>query len=196
MNGDGAAGDAAVERREFDTPAAFREWLDANADRAAALIVVFRKRGTESPGITWPESVDEALCHGWVDGVRKRIDDVRYQIRFTPRKPQSTWSAVNIARIAVLEAEGRMRPAGRAAFARRTAERSVVYAYEQRDASALRADEEASWRANAAAWAFFERQPPGYRKRALWHVASAKRDDTRAKRLAALVDACAHGERL
>lgn len=187
--------DAALPRY-FETPAAFRDWLDAHGLHATALIVGFCKRGSGLASITWPEAVDEALCVGWVDGVRKRIDDARYQIRFTPRKAQSTWSAVNIARVAVLEAEGRMRPAGLAAFARRTEARSVIYAYEQTAVATLAPHEEAALRANAAACTFFTAQPPGYRRRVLWHVVSAQQAVTRARRLSALIDASARNERL
>src|SRR5215467_6915161 len=116
-----------TEPTYFSSAAAFRRWLDGNATSAHELIVGFKKRHTGNPGLSWPEAVDEALCVGWVDGVRRRIDGERYQIRFTPRRRGSTWSAVNIARVAVLRQEGRMKPAGLAAFAHRAERKSRTY---------------------------------------------------------------------
>jgi uncharacterized protein YdeI (YjbR/CyaY-like superfamily) len=132
----------------------------------------------------------------WIDGVRRRLDDASYVIRFTPRHPGSTWSAVNVARVADLTAQGRMQPAGLAAFEQRRAERSGTYAYEQREAAALTADQEAVFRATPGAWEFFSSQPPSYRHTATWWVVSAKRAETRERRLATLVDDSAHGRRL
>ena len=180
----------------FATPEAFRAWLARHALTAAELVVGFHKVGSGRPSMSWPESVDEALCVGWVDGVRKRIDDHAYQIRFTPRKPSSTWSAINIERVRVLGEQGRMQPAGLAAFARRLEHKSRTYAYEQGGTVALPPDAEALFRQQKAAWAFFERQPPGYRKRLVWRILSAKQQATRDKRLAALIAASAKGERL
>ncbi len=171
----------------FATPAEFRAWLEAHHDEARELWVGYYKKGSGRPSITWPESVDEALCFGWIDGVRKGIDDVSYMIRFTPRKPRSVWSAVNIKRVGELAELGLMCPAGLAAFEQRAAERSGIYAYEQENAS-LDEDSEQRFRANAAAWAFFQAQPAWYRKAATWHVVSAKREETRQKRLTALID--------
>lgn len=141
--------------------------------------------------MTWPESVDQALCHGWIDGVRKRVDDERYQIRFTPRKSGSIWSAVNIARVEVLTAEGLMTPAGVRAFEARTAGKSRVYAYEQKEHAALAPAEEALFKADAAAWHWFTLRAPSYRKRMLWWIVSAKQATTRERRLASLIDASA-----
>ena len=146
--------------------------------------------------MTWPEAVDEALCVGWIDAVRKRIDEQRYQIRFTRRKPASNWSAVNIARVAELTAQGRMQPAGLAAFERRVESKSRIYAYEQKEAAALLPEDERLFRRHKKAWAYFEQQPPGYRHQLLWRIASAKRPETRAKRLAELIEASAQGRRL
>ncbi|MDP9365258.1 MAG: YdeI/OmpD-associated family protein [Chloroflexota bacterium] len=176
----------------FATPDAFRAWLEAHQETATALWVGFHKKGSGRPSITWPETVDEALCVGWIDGVRKGIDEASYAIRFTPRKPGSTWSAVNIARVAELTALGRMLPAGLAAFEARSPERSATYAYEQATV-ALDAAAERAFRANPDAWTFFQAQPPSYRKAATWWVASAKKEETRRKRLAALIDDSAHG---
>src|SRR5262249_49107611 len=147
------------------------------------------------PSITWPESVDEALCVGWIDGIRRSIDAISYQIRFTPRKPTSIWSAVNIARVAVLTKEKRMLPAGHAAFAARREDKSGVYAYEQRWGTPPPKYERVIKR-NAKAWKFFQSQTPGYRKQMMWRIVSAKLEATREQRLATLIHYSARGERL
>lgn len=180
----------------FDSAFAFRAWLQAHAATAAELLVGYHKVGSGRPSLSWPESVDEALCFGWIDGVRRRIDDQRYSIRFTPRKPGSNWSAINIAKVEQLRAQGRMTPAGEAAFARRTDAKSVIYAYEQPYTAELSADELEGFQREAAAWRFFEATPPSYRKVVLHWVTTAKRAETRAARLARLMQACAAGERL
>ena len=180
----------------FAEPADFRAWLEANHERASELLVGFHKKATKRPSITWPEAVDEALCFGWIDGIRRSLGDESYTIRFTPRKPRSTWSAVNIARANELIGEGRMRPAGLAAFETRSDDRSAIYAYEQRHEAKLDPDDEREFRANERAWAFFEAQPPSYRKTAIWWIVSAKREETRARRLRTLVEDSANGRRL
>ena len=185
-----------VQPTFFADPAELRDWFQAHADEGGELYVGYWKKGTGKPSVTWPESVDEALCVGWIDGVRRRIDDDSYLIRFTPRKAGSTWSAVNIARVAELTAEGRMQPAGLAAFERRRPARSGTYAYEQREAAELSPDQLAEFRATPGAWEFFETQPPSYRRTAVWWVVSAKRPETRARRLAQLVVDSAAGRRL
>lgn len=171
----------------------WRDWLAANHAQERELWVGFYKRGSGKPSITWPESVDEALCFGWIDGIRKRIDDDRYVIRFTPRKPTSTWSAINIRRVAELETNGRMRAAGRVAFRKRTPAQSGVYSYEQEEAKQLGTAHEAMLRANAKAWRFFRSQPPWYQRTASWWINSAKREDTRLKRLRVLITDSAQG---
>ncbi len=176
----------------FATAAAWRAWLEANHATAAELSVGFWKRETGKPSITWPQSVDEALCFGWIDGVRHRIDDEAYRIRFTPRRPGSVWSRVNLKRFAELDAEGRIAPAGRAAF--EVGGRSA-YSYEK-PASELLPDEVAAFRAQAAAWAYWQTCPPGYRKQMVHRITDAKRPETRSKRLAGLIDACAAGRRM
>lgn len=178
----------------FDTAASFGAWLAANHETEAELWVGFRKRGSGLPSLTWPEAVDEALCVGWIDAVRMSIDETSYMIRFTRRKPGSIWSAVNIARVAALAAEGRMQPAGRAAFARRKEARSGVYSHEQAGMPELTAEQEAAFRANPAAWDFFQSRPASYRKAAIWGVVNAKRDETKSTRLAELIDCSARGE--
>jgi uncharacterized protein YdeI (YjbR/CyaY-like superfamily) len=186
----------AAAPRHFENADAFRDWLRANAATATELLVGFHKTGSGRPCMTWPESVDEALCFGWIDGVRRRIDDAAYSIRFTPRKPGSIWSAVNIAKVARLQAEGRMAPAGEAAFARRTAAKSKVYAYEQPAAAALSAAETAALKQAGKAWPYFQSTPAGYRKVILHWVTGAKRPATRGARFAKLLAACRAGERL
>jgi uncharacterized protein YdeI (YjbR/CyaY-like superfamily) len=180
----------------FATPDELRAWLAEHHERAAELWVGFFRKETGEPSITWPEAVDEALCVGWIDGVRKRVDERRYVIRFTPRKPRSTWSAVNVARMAELTRLGRVQPAGLAAFERRAPERTGIYAYEQRATAALDAAAERTFRANAAAWEFFQAQAPSYRRTITWWVVSARREETRRKRLATLIEQSALGRRL
>ena len=180
----------------FATPAAFRAWLETHHATRTELIVGFYKKGSGKPSITWPESVDEALCFGWIDGIRRSVDDERYTIRFTPRKARSTWSAINIKRVAELTMLRRMRPAGLEAFARREPERSQIYAYEQRADAALDAEWEREFRANERAWTFFHAQPPSYRRTAIYWVMTAKREETRRKRLTTLIDDSAHARTL
>jgi uncharacterized protein YdeI (YjbR/CyaY-like superfamily) len=179
----------------FPTPADFRAWLEQHHATEKELVVGFYKKGSGKPSITWPESVDEALSFGWIDGIRRRIDDESYSIRFTPRKPDSHWSSVNIRRVPELQEEGRMRPAGLAAFERRSEERSNMYSYEQRRAARFDADQEREFRSNEAAWEFFQAQPPGYRQLSIYRVVSAKREETRRRRLAALIEDSAAGRR-
>lgn len=174
----------------------FRRWLLIHAATATELMVGFYKVDSGRPSMTWPDSVDEALCFGWIDAVRRRIDDESYVIRFTPRKPTSIWSAINIAKYEKLQAEGRMTPAGAKAFAHRKAEKSAVYAYEQANTAELSAQELRAFRRLKAAWTFFEATPPGYRKVILHWVTTAKRAETRASRLATLLEACKAGKRL
>jgi uncharacterized protein YdeI (YjbR/CyaY-like superfamily) len=171
----------------FATAGELREWLERNHATATELLVGFYKRGSGKASITWQELVDEELCFGWIDSVRKGIDEVSYSNRLTPRKARSTWSAVNIARAKELIRLGRMHPAGQKAFERRTDERSAIYSYEQRKKARLDSEAERSFRANKKAWAFFQAQAPGYRKTAIWWVMSAKREETRQKRLATLI---------
>ena len=171
----------------FASAAAFRAWLRVHHKKETELWVGFWKKRTGKPSPTWPQAVDEALCYGWIDGIRKSRDAESFIQRFTPRKKRSNWSVVNIGRVAALTAEGRMRPAGQAAFAAREAARSGVYAFEQRATVALTAAEARRFRAKRGAWTFFESQPPGYRKTATWWEVSAKRSETRAKRLSTLI---------
>jgi uncharacterized protein YdeI (YjbR/CyaY-like superfamily) len=176
----------------FATPARLRAWFKKHHASAAELLLGYWKVGSGQPSVTWPESVDEALCVGWIDGVRRRIDDARYTIRFTPRRPGSVWSQVNVKRIAVLTTEGRLQPAGRAVFDARGAAHEHGYTYTQR-AQALPEALAAIFRAETDAWAFFEQQPPGYKRVAIHWVASAKQEATQLKRLTTLIaDSAAH----
>ncbi|MBV8833696.1 MAG: YdeI/OmpD-associated family protein [Acidobacteriaceae bacterium] len=177
----------------FATAAAWREWLEKYHDQKEELLVGFHKRGSGQPSITWPESVDQALCFGWIDGVRRTIDENSYTIRFTPRKTQSTWSAVNIRRVEELTRQGLMHPAGSEAFERRTANRSAIYAFEQRERPEFTEEQLKRFQANRVAWNFFEAKPPWYRRTATWWVVSAKRPDTREKRLSTLIEDSEHG---
>ena len=177
----------------FATPAEFRAWLEEHHAEARELWVGFYKVGSGRPSITWPEAVDEALCFGWIDGVRKGIDDASYIIRFTPRQARSTWSAVNIKRAQELIDLGLMHPSGLKAFAARAEEKSGIYAYEQRDAARLDEADERRFRDNSKAWDFFQAQAAWYRKTAIWWVVSAKKEDTRRKRLATLIEDSEHG---
>jgi uncharacterized protein YdeI (YjbR/CyaY-like superfamily) len=180
----------------FDSPAKLRSWLHENHDRSDELWIGFYKKGSGKPSVTYPEAVDEALCFGWIDGIRKAVDDVSYTNRFTPRKPRSNWSAVNIKRVNELMALGRMQPPGLEAFNKRTDNRSQVYSYEQRDKAAFDPAQEEQFRASEPAWTFFQSQPPGYRRTATWWVLSAKQEATRQKRLATLIELSEKGKRL
>jgi uncharacterized protein YdeI (YjbR/CyaY-like superfamily) len=178
----------------FPTPADFRAWLEEHHDRRAELLVGFYKVASGRPSITWPESVDEALCFGWIDGVRRSAGDVAYTIRFTPRKPTSIWSAINLARVDALTREGRMRPAGLRAFAARTPDRTGVYSFERAQAAVVSPAEEKALRANRKAATYFDAQPPWYRRAATHWIVSAKRAETRARRFERLLGASAKGE--
>jgi uncharacterized protein YdeI (YjbR/CyaY-like superfamily) len=180
----------------FEKPAELRAWLEQNHDSEKELFVGAYKKATGKPSLTWPEIVDEALCFGWIDGIRRGIDAESWSIRLTPRKPTSNWSSVNIRRVAELEEQGRMTPAGRAAFERRSAARSGIYSYEQRKNAQFEPAQEREFKANEEAWAFFQSQPPGYRRTATHWVVTAKREDTRRKRLATLIEDSAGGRRL
>jgi uncharacterized protein YdeI (YjbR/CyaY-like superfamily) len=178
----------------FATEAAFRAWLEANYETAAELLVGFWKKGSGKPSIDWPQARDLALCFGWIDGIRKSLGADSYTIRFTPRRNGSIWSLVNVARYAALAAAGRMTPAGVRAF-EENKHRTGLYAYERAQA-ALTGAETAAFRADAPAWADWERRPAGYRKLALHWIASAKRPETRARRLATLIADSAAGRKI
>jgi len=177
----------------FATSADLQAWFKEHHTTETELLVGFYKKDSGKASITWPESVDEALCVGWIDGIRRSLDDESYTIRFTPRKPRSIWSAINIARVEALSKEGRMQPAGLQAFEKRRENKSGIYSHEQRDQIELTEAEMATFQANAKAWDYFRSQSNSYRKAALWWVVSAKKEETRAKRVATLIDDSANG---
>jgi uncharacterized protein YdeI (YjbR/CyaY-like superfamily) len=176
-----------VEPIYFESPKAFREWLAEHHAVADEVLVGFFKSGTGRPSMTWPESVDEALCYGWIDAIRRRVDDERYTIRFTRRRPKSNWSAVNLRRVEKLKKEGRMQPAGIAIYEAREKDRSKHYSYEERP-EAFPEELTRQFRGHAEAWKFFSSQPPTYRRTAIWWVVSAKREETKQKRLSELIE--------
>ncbi len=179
----------------FEHQLEFRAWLEVNHETATELIVGYWKVSTGKPSMTWSESVDQALCFGWIDGVRRKLDDESYTIRFSPRKPKSGWSAINIEKIAELTEKGLMMPAGTAAFERRGDQDSTGYRYKE-FAAEFPPDFEAQFKEAAVAWEFFESQPPGYRRIASYWVMSAKREETRKSRLERLIEASADRKRL
>ena len=179
----------------FRSPADFRNWLKKHHASATELWVGYYKKSSGRPSITWPESVDEALCVGWIDGIRKSVDDISYKIRFSPRKPGSIWSPVNIRRAQALVEEGRMQPPGLKAFQARKEYKSGIYSYEQRR-DQLEEPYASLMSKNKAAWDFFQAQPASYRKAAGWYVVGAKKDETRLKRLEKLIEDSAKGKRI
>ena len=179
----------------FESKDKFRKWLEKNHDKASELLVGFYKKGSGKPSITWQESVDQALCFGWIDGVRKRIDAVSYTIRFSPRRATSIWSAININRATELKELGLMHAAGHAAFERRKDDKSRIYSYENAPKAFAPADEK-KFRANKKAWKFFNEQAPSSRRVVVYWIVSAKKRETHDTRLAKLIDASAKGRRL
>ncbi len=178
----------------FRTQAAFRAWLELHHAQDRELLVGFRHVGSGKPSVTYPEARDEALCFGWIDGVRRNYDATSYTVRFTPRKANSLWSRVNLARVKALTAEGRMRPAGLAIFEARDPKKAELYSFENPhrglDAAATR-----TFKANRRAWAWFAAQTPSYRRPAAWWVMSAKKEETRARRLKLLIESAERGEK-
>lgn len=176
------------------TPDELRDWFDANHATAAELWLGSYKKSSGRPSLTWSQAVDEALCVGWIDGVRYSLDETSHAQRFTPRRKGSTWSAINVAKVATLTEQGRMRPAGIAAFEARDPARTAIYSHEL-EATAFSDEELTRFQANTAAWERWERVPAGYRKQATHWVTSAKREETRTKRMAELIDLSAAGDR-
>ena len=185
----------AMDAHYFRTPAEFGRWLKSHHAKETALWVGYHKIDSGEPSMTWPQSVDEALCYGWIDGLRQRVDEQRYRIRFTPRKPTSNWSVVNMRRYAELEQEGRIQPAGKAAYAARREDRSAVYSYERRR-EALEPAQRNVLDANPAAAKFFDAQNASYRRACVNWVTGAKQEATQTRRLQSLIDHCARGETL
>ena len=183
-----------MEPTFFPTAADFRRWLEANHVTAPELLVGFWKKSSGKPSIDWPQARDQALCFGWIDGIRKSIDDESYTIRFTPRRKGSIWSKVNVERFAALKAAGQMTPSGERAY-EENKHKSGLYSYE-RPVAELTSEEEAQFRKNEAAWAHWEKRPPGYRRTVLHWVTSAKKPETRARRLATLIEDSAAGRKI
>lgn len=181
-----------MKPKYFKTPTDFRSWLEKNHATKQELLVGFYKVGSGKPSITWPQSVDEALCFGWIDGIRRSVGADSYSIRFTPRKPASIWSEVNTKRVGELKAEGRMAPAGLAAFERRDAERSVIYSYERKHAT-LAPEFVKRMEADKKAWAYYAAQPPHYHRTTGHWIMSAKRKETRERRFATLIECSRKG---
>jgi|SRR6185295_16713843 len=179
----------------FPSPAHLRRWFEQHAETALELHVGYWKKGSGKPSVTWPESIDEALCCGWIDGVRRSLDEESYTVRFTPRKPGSIWSPVNIRRVGELTAAGRMRPAGLAAFEKRREYRSGTYSYEERSAD-LPEPYAGRFSRHPAAWDWFRQQPPSYRKAVIWWIVCAKKEETRLARLETLIRESAAGRRI
>lgn len=180
----------------FPDARAFRAWLAEHGACADSVAVGYHRVATGRPTMTWSESVDEALCFGWIDGRRNRIDEQTYMIRFTPRKPDSIWSLVNIAKVAALRAQGRMTSAGEQAFALRSLAKSGVYSHERAAPAVLTSMETATFRHNELAWTYFEAAPPGYRRQVLHWVTGARREATRTSRLRKLIETSAAGQRI
>jgi uncharacterized protein YdeI (YjbR/CyaY-like superfamily) len=171
----------------FPAPADFRAWFEVNHDKSRELLVGFYKKDSGKPSITWPESVQVALCFGWIDGIRKSLDETSYTIRFTPRKPTSNWSSTNIKFVQELTKKGLMHPTGLKAFAVRNEEKSALYSYEQRNSARFTREQEKQFRANKVAWEFFRSQPPWYQRVCTYWVTSAKKEETKLKRLSELI---------
>jgi uncharacterized protein YdeI (YjbR/CyaY-like superfamily) len=179
----------------FTTPDKFRSWLEKNHATANELEIGFHKKSSGKKSITYGEALDEALCFGWIDGVRRRLNETSYQQRFTPRRPRSIWSLVNIKHVERLKNEGRMHPAGLAAFEQRDPRRTGIYAFENAPRE-LSKDHEMEFRKVKGAWEYFQTYPPYLKKTVSYWVTSAKKEETRSKRLQRLIESCAKGERI
>jgi uncharacterized protein YdeI (YjbR/CyaY-like superfamily) len=176
----------------FESPFDLHKWLEENFDKATELQIGFHKVHAKKTTATYAEALDEALCFGWIDGVRRRIDEDSFTIRFSPRKPGSIWSNVNVKRVNELMAMGRMKPSGIAAFEKRKQAKEGIYAYEQKDQE-LGGEFKKKFMENKEAWAFFQKQPAWYQRTASWLIISAKREETRWKKLDELIRESAEG---
>jgi uncharacterized protein YdeI (YjbR/CyaY-like superfamily) len=185
-----------MEPHFFKSPKDFRTWLEKHYDKETQLIVGFYKMGSGKESITWPQSVEQALCFGWIDGIRRSLEADSYTVRFTPRKPGSIWSAVNINKMEELLTQGTVKPEGIAAYERRKEAKSKIYVYEQEEDAILREEFEASFKANVPAWEFFIKQAPHYRRRMIHHVMTAKQEKTIRSRFEKLVQASLENKRL
>jgi uncharacterized protein YdeI (YjbR/CyaY-like superfamily) len=184
-----------MQPKFFTEPDQFRQWLERNHDRAAELLLGFHKKSSEKKSITYAEALDEALCFGWIDGVRKSFNETSYTIRFTPRKPRSIWSNVNVRHVERLTKAGRMHPAGLTVYAQRDPERTGIYSFENRPRE-LSPEFEKTFRQNKAAWKFFQEQPPGYKRLMVFRTMSAKKEETRLRRLQQLIESSEKGVRM
>jgi uncharacterized protein YdeI (YjbR/CyaY-like superfamily) len=184
-----------VKVKYFKSASEFRRWLEVNHARVSELWAGFFKKDSGKSGVTYAEAVDEALCFGWIDGLKKRVDELSYTHRFTPRKPKSNWSRTNVQHVERLEKAGRMTPAGLKAYAAREPERSGVYSFENVPRKLAAADQK-QFKADKVAWEYFQRQPPGYQRTAIWWVVSAKKPETRARRLGQLIVESCNARRL
>lgn len=184
-----------VKPKFFATPEKFREWLEKNHASAPELLLGFHKKGSGKKSITYAEALDEALCFGWIDGVRRNLDETSYTIRFTPRRPRSIWSRVNVNHVERLKKEGRMQPAGLAAYEQLDPKRTGIYAFENAPRE-LAAEYEKEFRKHKAAWEYFQTYPPYLKKTVSYWVMSAKKEETRAARLQRLIESSARGERI
>jgi uncharacterized protein YdeI (YjbR/CyaY-like superfamily) len=180
----------------FPTPSDFRTWLEAHHDKLREQIVGFHKKSSGKPSITWPESVEVALCFGWIDGVRKSLDETSYTIRFTPRKATSTWSSININLVRKLTKQGLMHPRGLEAFAARNEKKSGIYSYEQRKNARFSREQEKQFRDNKPAWDFFQSQAPSYKQLTTYWVITAKKEETKQKRISILIDHSQHQRKI
>ena len=184
-----------MKPRFFTSAEQFRQWLERNHDSTTELLIGFHKKASGKKSITYAEALDEALCFGWIDGVRKSLNETSYVQRFTPRKPRSIWSNINVKHVERLKKAGRMHPAGFEAYARRDPERTGIYSFENRPRE-LSPEYEKTFRQNKAAWKFFQEQPPGYKKLMIFRTMSAKKEETRLRRLKQLIESSEKGVRM
>ncbi|HJU93152.1 MAG TPA: YdeI/OmpD-associated family protein [Pyrinomonadaceae bacterium] len=179
----------------FSTPAEFRQWLERNHDTATELLIGFHKKSSGKKSITYPEALDEALCFGWIDGVRKKLNETSYMQRFTPRKPNSIWSNINVNHVERLKKDGRMHASGLAAYERRDPKRTGIYSFENESVKLAPAYEK-KFRQNKKAWKFFEEQPPYYKKLMIFRIMAGKKEETRIRKLDQLIECSANGHRI
>jgi uncharacterized protein YdeI (YjbR/CyaY-like superfamily) len=185
----------AMKPKFFSSPERFREWLEQNHNRITELFLGFHKKSSGKKSITYAEALDEALCFGWIDGVRKKLNDTSYVQRFTPRKPRSIWSLINVRHVERLTKEGRMHAAGLDAYARRDPKRTGIYSFENRPRELSPAYEK-TFRQNPKAWKFFQEQPPSYKRLMIFRTMSAKKEETQLRRLKQLIESSEKGVRL
>jgi len=184
-----------MQPKFFTSPEKFRAWLERNHDGATELLIGFHQKSSGKKSVTYAEALDEALCFGWIDGVRKNLNETSYTIRFTPRKPKSIWSNVNVKHVERLQKEGRMHRAGLEAYERRAPERTGIYSFENAPRE-LPPEYEKTFRQNKAAWKFFQEQPPGYKRLMVFRTVSGKKEETRLRRLKQLIESSEKGERM